>query len=167
MLRVVFLIIALLLMPIFSLGQERSSKLLGLPSPELEQYSNRYLSLSDEFSTALRRYVSTGEMHEKRRNEFDLLMYVGGELQTTDAELTALQGHLLLADMVTEKPLIRQARNFISLQYQHTKMRSETRAQYIERNLHVSRDQETTNLLLAARDLHRAVADYLRRLDAK
>lgn len=69
--------------------------------------------------------------------------------------------------MIMELSLAERAGNFMIAQYRHVKRRREVNTQIIESTLHTSRDQEPTKLLLEARDLHGAVADYLGRLDTK
>jgi hypothetical protein len=161
MLRLFILIIALFFAPVFSLAQERSID----PAGEFNQFSIRYSALHGNFNTLLKRYVDSGEMYAKRRAEFTLLISVMGNLHTSNCQMIALQGHLLLRMMVTDKPLAEQARSFMSTQYQSVKETKEANIFYIENLLHVSRDQEFTKLLLEARDLDRAVAEYLGRID--
>lgn len=167
-LRLVALLSVLFFTPVFSLAQESRVESLTSSFAELQQYEERYLALDQTFALAIEQNVSSSvEVQEKRQLPTNLLMGVHEGLQRASDDLATLQANLLLADMVTEKQSTEKAREFVRHLYRSTKKRIESSIQLIEKSLPLSRDQETTKLLLEARDLHRAVADYLGRVNPR
>ena len=160
-LRLVAPLSVLFFTPVFSLAQESRAESLASPFVELQQYEERYLALDQTFALAIEQNVSSSvEVYEKRQLPTNLLMGVHEGLQRAKDDLASLQVHSLLAEMVTEKQSTETASRIVRSRYEETRRRIEAHIELIDNTLHQSKDQETTNLLLQARDLHRAVADY-------
>jgi hypothetical protein len=131
---------------------------------EIHKHQERYSKLDAQFIAGERRIASSGEINPGQDRILNLLFTVSGNLSLMDAEFSALQTYITQASMVTDKRLIRTSMNIIQIQRASMIKRTRVFTQYIQEALHTATDQETTLLLLEARDLFRASADVLERL---
>lgn len=145
--------VSLVCAPLSSFSQKIDTEHI---SKQLQQCQERYSALADRCTTLARQHLDSN----KREHKMDLLITVGTGLQRADFELSALQGYWFLVGMVNEEEMI-NAIAFVKSQYNFIKRRTEVSIHFIEKTIHTSNDQETTRLLLQARDLHRSLVGYL------
>jgi hypothetical protein len=131
---------------------------------EIQKHQEQYSKLDTEFMAGQRRIASSLEMNPGQDRIFNLLFTVSGNLSVMDAQFSALQTYITLASMVTEKRWVPTSRNIVEIHRASMIKRTRVFTQHIQNVLHTATDQETTRLLLEARDLFRSSADLLERL---
>jgi len=135
-------------------------------SAEIARHQEKFDKLENEFETSLKRILSSPGAYAAQEVAYTQLDYVADRLASANREFTVLITLLTLADLVTEKWAILAAKRTIDRQKDYM-IKSITRsAAFIEKGLHRARDQETTRLLLEARDLMQVSVEFVRRLQS-
>ncbi len=133
-------------------------------SAELTKHQERYGKLETEFTTSQARILSSVGTFEAQETAYGQLEYVGQLLASMNREFDVLSMSMALASLVTDNRAVPIAKRYIELQRGHMTKRTSSSVQYIEKIMPRAKDQETTRLLLEARDLFRSSADLLDRL---
>lgn len=133
-------------------------------STEIAKHQERYEKLETEFTTSQARIISSVGTFEAQQMAYGQLESVGQLLVSMNREFDVLSMSMALASLVTDKRAVPNANRFIELQRGYMTKRTSNSVQYIEKIMPRAKDQETTRLLLEARDLFRSSADLLDRL---
>jgi hypothetical protein len=137
-----------------------SSEREKIVSDEMSKYEEQYSRLFDEYTKSLSRMANSVESNAA----ISILSNVGNDLDRMNSDFSTLRGYMHLTGMVTRKQFLPDAMNVVTLQRTTMIKRTRVFRQFIEQSLHLSKDQETTRLLLDARDLFRSSAEFLDRL---
>ena len=92
------------------------------------------------------------------------LEYVGHLLGSAGREIAVLDHTLQLATLVTDGRAIPLARRYVELQRDYMVKQMMLSVAHIEKTIHLAGDQETSRLLLEARDLLQSATDFVGRL---
>ena len=133
---------------------------------EIASHQEKFDKLENEFDTSLRRILSSPGAYAAQEVAYTQLEYVADRLASANREFTVLITLLTLADLVTEKWAIPAAKRTIDRQKDYMIKSMTNAAAFIEKRIQRSRDQETTRLLLEARDLMRVSVEFVRRLQS-
>lgn len=144
--------------------------LVCTPSLALAQASNsemrkqqlQFFSLIKEIIAVQERMLSSATLHKE--TAFDLLTEAGKNLEITRREVEVLLDYISLASLVTEKKLTPKAMKIIRFQLGYMRGITALHIESLEKTMHISSDEETTQLLLKSRDLFRSSVELLDRV---
>lgn len=131
---------------------------------EILQQQEMISKLEDQFITSQRRILSSESAYAGQELAYDQLVTVGNFLARTNIELGALIRSLNLTLLVTDQRLIPHARNILDGQKQYMVKRITSANDFIEKSMYRIKDQETSRLMLEARDLLRTSAELVNRV---
>lgn len=130
-------------------------------SVEIARQQEMIEKLEDQFMTSQQRILSSDIAYTGQELSYDQLNAVGNLLASTNREYTVLIQFLTLTGLVTDPRAISQARKIFSLQKQYMVKRMTNASDFIEKSMHRIKDQETSRMLLEARDLFRSSAELV------
>ena len=130
-------------------------------SVEIQEHEERYLKLQSDFSMSQARIESSVSTFGAQQQSYLQLAYVSQTLMSMYREFDVLRSSITLANFVTEKIWVPTARRYVELQRDYMIKLALNNIGYIEKNMHRAGDQETTRLLLEARDLFRSSVELL------
>ena len=133
-------------------------------SVEIARQQEMIEKLEDQFMTSQRRILSSDSAYAGQELAYGQLDGVANLLASTYREFTVLIQSLTLAELVTDPHAIPQARKIFGLQKQYMVKRMTNASDSIEKSMHRIKDQETSRMLLEARDLFRSSAELVNRV---
>ena len=133
-------------------------------SVEIVRQQEMIGKLEDQFITSQRRILSSDIAYAGQESAYDQLNAVGNLLGSTNREFIALITSLTLANLVTVPHAIPQARKILDTQKQSMVKRMTIKSDFIEKSMLRVKDQETSRMLLEARDLFRSSVELVNRV---
>jgi hypothetical protein len=149
-----FMLVALT--PAFSLAQD--------PFKEIPKLQERIHGLHGQIIASQERLLASQPYNAREDRAFTLLDRTSNGLHMTYREFEALGTYKVLASLITGKLDTQYAMGIVVLQRDYLKKISKGQIEWVEKSLHTAGDQETSRLLLETRDLFRASAELLDRL---
>lgn len=130
-------------------------------STEFAKFQDRLQKLSNEIDASQRRMLSSAQVFAAQEAAYAQLDYVAQLATSTHREFSVLDQVLHLAMLVTDKRAIPLARKSVELQRDYMVKQLTHAVGHIEKTMHRAGDQETSRLMLQARDLFRAANQFL------
>jgi len=131
----------------------------------ISEHQERYAALEANYNASLARIISSAETFQAQEHAYELLDNVAHRLGSTNREFDVLNVTMELARMVTDRDSKARADRFVDLQLNYMDGVTLNYIQYVDKALTRSTDQETTRLLVEARDLFRSSSDLLDRIE--
>ena len=131
---------------------------------QIASHQERIEKLENDFITSQRRILASASTSSAQDLTFDQLNAVGNLLGSANREFSALTQSLMLAALVTDKRALPQAKRIVENQKDFMVKRMQSAVEYTEKTLLRAKDPETNRLLLEARDIFRASAEFVGRM---
>lgn len=128
---------------------------------QITRQQERLEKLSSEFDTSQRRLLAQKNVTSIQEITIHQLGDVSDLLSKVDREFTVLTQVLMLESLVTEARFKVTAKKIVDLQKRHLASQSTGAKAFAEKTLGRAADEETSRLLLEARDLFKSSAELV------
>lgn len=127
----------------------------------IERHQERLEKLASDFLSSQRRILALTPTSQAQDLTFDQLNAVGQLLGAASREFSVLTQSIMLAEMVTDKRAMPHAKRIVDRQRDYMLKRMRSASEFTERTLPRAKDEETSRLLLEARDIFKASAELV------
>jgi hypothetical protein len=131
---------------------------------QIAKHQERIEKLENDFSVSQRRLLAQTNMSSAQDLTYDQVTSVGELLSTANREFGVLSQSPILASLVTEKRALPLAKRIVDAQKEYMVKRMRSATEFTERTLARAKDQETSRLLLEARDMLKASTEFIESL---
>jgi hypothetical protein len=131
---------------------------------QIAKHQERIGKLENDFFTSQRRLLAQTNTSSAQFATYVQLNSVGEFLSEANREFGVLSQSLILANLVTEKRALPDAKRIVDAQKKYMLKRMRSATEFIEKTLAVAQDQETSRLLLEARDMLKASTEFVESL---
>ena len=131
---------------------------------QIAKHQERIGKLERDFSTSQARLLAQTNTSSAQFVTYVQLSSVGEFLSEANREFGVLSQSLILASLVTEKRALPDAKRIVDIQKKYMLKRMRSATEFTEKALALAQDQETSRLLLEARDMLKASTEFVESL---
>lgn len=127
----------------------------------IARHQDQMEKLGSDFISSQRRILALPTTSQAHDLAYDQLNVVGQLLTTANREFSVLTQSMMLAELVTDKRATPRAKRILEGQRDYMVQRIRSASEFTEKTIPRAKDDETSRLLLEARDIFKASVDLL------